>query len=60
MRKLGRPLARALLVDNLPENFALTPENGIQIGDWKGDKDDRCLVTLKNFLIDLVSHDPPL
>jgi TFIIF-interacting CTD phosphatase-like protein len=60
MRKLGRSLARSVIVDNLPENFALTPDNGIQIGDWKGEKNDRCLITLKEFLVGLATQDPPV
>lgn len=34
--KLGRDLARVVLVDNAARSFWLQPQNGILVSDWKG------------------------
>jgi len=51
LSKLGRDLSKLLIVDNLPQNYANHPENGICISDWTGeDQDDKAFVELANFL----------
>ena len=60
MRKLGRSLLRSLIVDNLSENFSYTKENGLEIGEWKGDKEDEQLLVLKDWLIDIANRVPPI
>ncbi|KAM3140830.1 hypothetical protein pb186bvf_007057 [Paramecium bursaria] len=47
---LGRPLNRTIIVDNMPENFQLQPENGIFIQGWYGEQKDRALKDLQPLL----------
>ena len=51
--KLGRDIKKVIIVDDDPENFRFTPENGIQISPYLGDstKDDTTLFELKRLLI---------
>ncbi len=37
LSRLGRPLTRTIIVDNLSENFKRQPFNGIEIKTWKSD-----------------------
>lgn len=37
LSKLGRDLSKVIIVDNLPQNYAQHPENGICVQDWTGD-----------------------
>lgn len=48
--KLGRDLAKLLIVDNKPDNFAFQPENGIEILSWYDDPTDNALVELMGLL----------
>jgi CTD small phosphatase-like protein 2 len=48
--KLGRNLAKCIIIDNLPENFSLQPENGIYIQSWYGESEDRALFELAPLL----------
>ena len=41
LNRLGRPLERTLIIDNLKENFSRQKENGIECGTWKGSVHDR-------------------
>jgi Dullard-like phosphatase family protein len=50
LSKLGRPLARTILVDNLPSNFSQQPLNGIQVSTWTGGPDHE-LPRLCEFLL---------
>ena len=34
MNKLGRNLDKVIFIDNMVENFKLTPDNGICISSW--------------------------
>lgn len=50
LSKLGRNLAKTLIIDNLPENFSIQPENGIYIQSWFGEPEDRALFELAPLL----------
>jgi len=54
LSRLGRDLTKTLIVDNIAENFASQPENGIEILTWTGDPHDRELDTLAGFLRGMV------
>lgn len=40
LSKIGRDLSRCIIVDNVADNFALQPENGIFIKTWYDDMED--------------------
>lgn len=42
----GDELSRCLIIDNIPENYMLQPENGIPITDYIGDERDTALLDL--------------
>ena len=49
--KIGRPLDKVIIVDNLVQNFRLQKENGILIkAFWCEDDYDTALIQLKNIL----------
>lgn len=50
LTRIGRPLSRMIIVDNLAENFQLQPENGIMIKSWIGDPHDTALYELAPIL----------
>ena len=50
LSRIGRPLNRIIIVDNLAENFQLQPENGIMIKTWTGDPQDTALFELTPIL----------
>jgi len=37
LSKIGKDLTKTVIVDNLPENFSLQPNNGIAIKSWFND-----------------------
>ena len=43
LERVGRDLARVLLLDNIEQNFRLQRRNGIHIRSWYGDKKDNML-----------------
>ncbi|CAD8069474.1 unnamed protein product [Paramecium primaurelia] len=47
---LGRNLNKVIIVDNMPENFQLQPENGIYIQSWTGEQKDKALKDLMPLL----------
>ncbi|CAD8083811.1 unnamed protein product [Paramecium sonneborni] len=47
---LGRNLNKVIIVDNMPENFQMQPENGIYIQSWTGEQKDRALKDLMHLL----------
>jgi CTD small phosphatase-like protein 2 len=50
LSKLGRDLAKIIIVDNMSKNYKHHKENGIKIKTWKGDLDDDCLLKLSSKL----------
>eukprot|EP00826_Nyctotherus_ovalis_P065819 TRINITY_DN968_c0_g2_i11.p6 TRINITY_DN968_c0_g2~~TRINITY_DN968_c0_g2_i11.p6 ORF type:complete len:110 (-),score=37.82 TRINITY_DN968_c0_g2_i11:238-567(-) len=50
LTRIGRPLSKMIIVDNLAENFQLQPENGIMIKSWIGDPHDTALYELAPIL----------
>ena len=51
--RIGRDMRKILIVDNIPNNYRLNPENGIQIAPYFGEysKNDTVLFELKKLLI---------
>ena len=56
LQKIGRPLSRTIIVDNLAENFSRQPRNGIEIGTWKYNPYDTQLKVLASELAKIVTH----
>ena len=52
LSRIGRDLDKMIIVDNMPQNYRLNKENGINIkGFWGEDLCDRALYHLKDILI---------
>ncbi|KRX02078.1 HAD-like domain [Pseudocohnilembus persalinus] len=56
LNKLNRDLNKTIIVDNLRQNFALHPQNGIHIPDFVGDPNDNCLQQLQIELVNIVQR----
>jgi len=56
LSRIGRDLSRSILVDNVADNFALQPDNGIFITTWYDDMSDTCLYDLIPLLKSLVKN----
>lgn len=56
LAKIGRNLKKTLIIDNVAENFAKQPDNGIFIKTWHDDMDDTCLPDLIPLLKRLVEE----
>lgn len=54
LSKLGRPLEKCIIVDNLAENFILQKDNGIFIQTWLEDPTDTQLRDMIPLLKQLV------
>lgn len=50
LSKLGRPLQKTIIVDNVAENFSKQPDNGIFIKSWFDDTSDTALIELAPLL----------
>lgn len=50
LSKIGRPLNKCIIVDNVAENFVLQPDNGIFIKSWFEDMTDTALLELAPLL----------
>ena len=50
LSKLGRDISKAIIVDNVAENFQLQPDNGIFIKSWFEDTKDTALSELAPLL----------
>ena len=55
LSRLGRSLARTIIVDNVPENFQLQTDNGIFIKSWFSDEKDTALQDLAPLLKEIVT-----
>ena len=54
LNRIGRPLDKIIIVDNMPQNFRLQKENGINIkAFWGEDADDNALEELGKILINI-------
>lgn len=56
LSKIGRDIKRLIMLDNLPENFILQPENGVYVKSWLGDLNDRCLLLLLSVFVYVVNN----
>lgn len=50
LNALNRDLSKVIILDTDPEHFALNPENGVLIKKWDGNKNDRELMKMLEFL----------
>ena len=57
LNRVGRPLDKIIIVDNMPQNFRLQKENGINIkAFWGEDADDNALEELGIILINIAKE----
>ena len=57
LTRIGRPLDKIIIVDNMPQNFRLQKENGIIIkAFWGEDKNDRALYELTSILVNIAKE----
>ena len=55
--RIGRPLDKIIIVDNMPQNYKLQKENGIMIKPyWGEDNYDSALISLGDILIKIASN----
>ena len=55
--RIGRPLDKMIIVDNMPQNFRLQKENGIVIkAFWGDDEYDDALISLKDILLKIADE----
>ena len=55
--RIGRPLEKMIIVDNMPQNFRLQRENGIVIkAFWGDDEYDNALISLKEILLKIADE----
>ena len=57
LNRLGRPLDKIIIVDNMPQNFRLQKENGINIkAFWGEDPYDTALIELTSILVNIAKE----
>lgn len=56
LSRIGRPLDKTIIVDNVAENFSLQPDNGIFIKSWFDDMSDSALLELAPLLKCKIVH----
>ena len=57
IKRIGRPLSKMIIVDNMPQNFRLQKENGISIkAFWGDDAYDNALISLKEILLKIADE----
>ena len=55
--RIGRPINKIVIVDNIPQNYRLHKENGINIKSFYGDKsNDKILFSLNKILINIAKN----
>ena len=55
--RIGRPLDKMIIVDNMPQNFRLQKKNGIVIkAFWGDDEHDDALISLKDILLKIADE----
>ena len=54
LSRIGRPLEKTIIVDNVAENFSRQPDNGIFIKSWFDDMNDTALLELAPLLKQIV------
>ena len=55
--RIGRPLEKIIIIDNMPQNYMLQKENGIMIKPyWGGDDYDTALISLEDILIKIACN----
>ena len=59
LSRIGRDLAKTIIVDNVAENFMLQPDNGIFIKSWFDDQNDTALSELAPLLKQIVKKKVP-
>ena len=56
--RIGRPINKTVIVDNIPQNFRLHKENGIYIKSFYGDNsNDKILFSLNKILINIALNE---
>ena len=54
LSKIGRPLDKIIIIDNMPQNFSFNKENGIYIKSfWGEENDDKALIDLIPILVNI-------
>ena len=54
LSKIGRPLDRLIIIDNMPQNFSFNKENSIYIKSfWGEENDDKALIDLIPILVNI-------
>ena len=56
LSKLGRDLKKIIIIDNIEDNYAFQPNNGLNIIDFEGDENDNELQYLLIDLLEVVSE----
>ena len=56
LSKLGRDLTKIIIIDNIEDNYAFQPNNGLNIIDFEGDENDNELQYLLIDLLEVVSE----
>ena len=56
LSKLGRELTKIIIIDNIEDNYAFQPNNGLNIIDFEGDENDNELQYLLIDLLEVVSE----
>ena len=56
LEKLGRDLSKIIIIDNIEDNYAFQPNNGLNIIDFEGDENDNELQYLLIDLLEVVSE----